>query len=259
VIRALTLTVPGIAALVLASPAHAALPPQGPPVQADQPPPANTIVGPPAPSSNPVFAFASRTYRTMTATSYSHHYSENTSTGVYDFDCVGAVDWFLANAAPKAKAAMSRAEHVRPRHVPTPTKMYDYLSSSASRQHFTRIRHASNIQPGDVFILEGGVNHDNNPFAGHAMIAASGPLLLSDGTWAVTVYDSTGDPHGADDSRRWDTRTQPSQANPNTLHSGLGFGTIQIHTTASGAPTRMSWSVGVGEEPHPFLVSRPKA
>ena len=73
----------------------------------------------------------------------------------------------------------------------------------------------------------------------------------------MTVYDSTGDPHGADDSRRWDTRTQPSQANPSTLHSGLGFGTIAIHTNASGAPTRMSWSVGVGEEPHPFLVSRP--
>jgi hypothetical protein len=205
-----------------------------------------------------VFAFASRTYRTMTATSYSHHYSENTSTGVYDFDCVGAVDWFLSEAAPQAKVAMSRAEHIRKLHVPTPTRMFDYLSSKASRRYFTRVRRAANIQPGDVFILKGGVNHDDNPFAGHAMVAASGPLLLSDGTWAVTVYDSTGDPHGADDSRRWDTRTQPSQANPSTLHSGLGFGTIAIHTTASGAPARMSWSVGVGEEPHPFLVSRPK-
>jgi hypothetical protein len=246
------------ATLVLAAPALAALPPQGPPVQADQPAPATTIVGAPAPSSNPVFALASRTYRTMTSTSYSHAYTESTSTGVYDFDCVGAVDWFLSQAAPAAKTAMAKAEKIRTGYVPTPAKMYAYLSSKRSKKNFTRVRQVSNIQPGDVFILDGGTAHDGNPFVGHAMIAASGPLLLSDGGSAVVVYDSTGDPHGADDSRRWDTRAMASQANPDTLHSGLGFGTIEVHPSSGGAPTRMSWSVGVAEEPHPFLASRPK-
>jgi hypothetical protein len=236
-----------LALLAVAAPAGA---------QAPTPPAGVTV--PDGPSSSPVFQLVAQTWQTMTFTEYTHkHYVENTSTGVYDFDCVGAVNWFLSQAAPQAQQAMYQSIGVRPKHVPRPTQMYDYLSSSQSSGSFTQVTTPSAISPGDVLILAGGDTGDGNPYPGHAMIAASNPVKLKKkGSYSVMVYDSTGTPHGKQDSRRWDPRTQPSVPNPSVLHSGLGFGTIAVHAVAGGGMT-MSWSVGVKPEPHAFLVSSP--
>jgi hypothetical protein len=194
----------------------------------------------------------------MTFTEYTHkHYVENTQTGVYDFDCVGAVNWFLSQAASDAQQAMYQSIGVRPKRVPTPSQMYNYLSSAASNGSFTQVTSPGAITPGDVLILSGGDSGDGNAYPGHAMIAAANPVRLKSGSYSLKVYDSTGQPHGKQDSRHWDPRTNPSIPNPSVLHSGLGFGKIAVHPAQSGGGMTMSWSVGAKPEAHPFLASTP--
>jgi hypothetical protein len=86
------------------------------------------------------------------------------------------------------------------------------------------------------------------------MIAASAPFLLSDGSYALNVFDSTGAPlHGPGDSRHWDPRTMARSAGPG---SGLGMGTVQLWVTKSGAPEAISWWVGAKPVPTPVVIAR---
>ena len=195
----------------------------------------------------------------MTSTIYSHKYSENKQTGVYQFDCVGSVDYFLKLGAPQGLAAIRSQLKIRNGYVPSPPLFYKYIQSNQSPL-WKQITNYANIRPGDVVIMNDIISPDDGT-PGHAMIAASWPLLLNNGTYALTVYDSTGTPHGKADSRRWDSRTTPlppkSQSGAPTsqqsvaktkIGSGLGQGTIQLWpksaSTLSPKSEQMSWTVG---------------
>ena len=49
----------------------------------------------------------------------------------------------------------------------------------------------SNLRPGDYFIFPA---NPNDKFVGHAVIAAGPPVAMSDGSYALSVFDSTGVP-----------------------------------------------------------------
>ena len=195
----------------------------------------------------------------MTSTVYSHTYSENAKTGVYKFDCVGSVDYFLKLGSRNAWSAMHSQLKIRPGYVPKPPRLLNYITNTHS-QYWQDIKSPAAIRPGDIIAMDAITNPDDST-PGHAMIAASWPLLLSNGTYALTVYDSTGSPHGAEDSRRWDHRTTPlsskttsgastsnTSADTGPVGSGLGFGTIQIWPASASKLTppreQMSWTVG---------------
>jgi hypothetical protein len=167
------------------------------------------------------------------------------------------VFFFLGEADPAAQQAAKEAAHFTPgQETPTVPEMFDFMASGAAAPYFTQVDRVADIQPGDIFLRREGGSADG--IDGHAMIATSGPRPLADGNVAVTVFDSTGEPHGSDDSRHWDERTHESQGStlPHPLHSGLGFGTIEIKPDSTGAPSQMAWSVGGAFSPSPFSVSR---
>jgi hypothetical protein len=193
----------------------------------------------------------------MTSTMYTHHDVEYAKAGTYDFDCVGLADYFLGLGAPRALAALRHAEHIPAGYVPSPDHFADYLSSlphngTSLWRPITRVRQ---IMPGDLIIMNTITNSDDPAFVGHAMIAASPPLLLANGSYALNVFDSTGSPHGSDDTRLWDPRAVPDRVGA-PGGSGLGMGTIQLWVTASGKPWRISWSIGQSREATPIEIAR---
>lgn len=94
------------------------------------PPPSANIVGPPSASSaSPVLAQVIKAWTTMKSTLYSHRYSQrDSSTGIYQFDCVGATNLFLTLGAQHANGAMRKALHIRPGFAPKPAQEASYLA-----------------------------------------------------------------------------------------------------------------------------------
>lgn len=200
------------------------------------PAPAPSVVGPMAdPSVSPQLAQADKTFTTMKQTEYSHHDVENVATGYYAWDCVGFTDWNLNQASPATWTAMHDSLHIRPHYVPSPQAWYDYFESPASAGTWQSVTNISALQPGDYLLFS------PNPatrFVGHSAIAAGPPLLLSDGSYALRVFDSTGTAHGPQDSRLTDPRA--------INHSGLGNGTMRLFVDSSGNVTSAAWSVDAG-------------
>jgi hypothetical protein len=210
----------------------------------------------PAPRSR-VYAVLSYALETMTATKYQHHNVERPGDGVYCFDCVGMANWALSLAAPRALAALRAAEHTRPHYVPSPDHFAEYLLAlppSGSAVWFP-IREVDDIEPGDLIVMKKHARPDCTTFAGHAMFAAATPTPRSDGSCALDVFDSTGSPHGPDDSRRHDRRAIPKRPDAGS-GSGLGRGTIQVWPDDAGAPHRISWRVGRPPVPTPIVIAR---
>jgi hypothetical protein len=213
-------------------------------------PPSPHVVGPPSASSaSPVVAQVIKAWTTMKSTLYTHKYSQNDGkTGIYNFDCVGATNYFLGLGAPNANNAMRKALNIRRGFAPKPAQEASYLAGlpAAGNGLWKPARSIAQIKAGDliavppVSTLEPGVDPKE---PGHSMMVAGPPVALSDGSYALLVWDSTGVPaHGPSDTRNWDPLNQPLAGT--TRASGLGQGTIQITATASGAPDRMHWSVG---------------
>ena len=208
------------------------------------PDPSPSVVGPIAPpTTSRSLREVQKVFLTMKKTVYSHKYVENTQTGYYAWDCVGMTDWILHRAAPKAWTAMHTALKTRPGFVPTPTKWAGYLQGSQGRvsKNWKVTTKISKLRPGDYLIFP---QNTADKFVGHAVIAAGPPVQMSDGSYALSVYDSTGSAHGPFDTRYVDKRTA-KQAN-RTNGSGLGNGTIRIMVDSSGTMTGAKWSINAG-------------
>jgi hypothetical protein len=205
------------------------------------------LVGPPATAAgSPVLAAVIHAWTTMTSTIYSHHDVVNTAAGTYQFDCVGATNYFLAEGAPAANLAMRTALGIKADYVPRPAAMASYFAQlpSQGNGHWTPVRQLQGIGPGDIIAVPPAPGTTE---AGHALIVAGNPITLANGDVAVLVYDSTATPHGPSDTRNWDPRNKelaPTTARPEGRPSGLGQGTVMIAPTSTGAPGQLHWSVG---------------
>jgi hypothetical protein len=226
------------------------------------PEPSPSVVGPPAPASaSPVLAATIHAWTTMTWTIYSHTDREDAAAGTYQFDCVGATDYFLSLGAPAANDAMRASLHIGARYVPRPQAVADYFAAlpTGGNGRWVPARIMAEVRPGDIIAVPPRAGTDES---GHALIVAGPPLLLANGDYALLVYDSTATPHGPSDTRTWDPRNRPLPANathPNGRPSGLGHGTIMIAPTASGAPGTMYWSVDGPEYGGQIEIAAPRA
>jgi hypothetical protein len=211
--------------------------PTGPPPQVA----AQAPIGPAGAST--VAAGAYGVWETMTSTKYQHHDVESVPAGTYYFDCVGWTTFLLEHAATTAAASLRQQTRVTdPHRVPSPTRYAQFMSGLAAHPTagWQAIANVADIRAGDLLAW---YPESNNPDeAGHAVVAAGPVQRQSDGTYALVVIDSTGTPHGPDDTRRTDRRDLPlADGRP----SGLGVGTIGlVADPATGAPTSVLWSLG---------------
>ena len=223
--------------------------------------PRPTVVGVQSPTTTTkLLSAVSTTWLTMVWTLYSHHNLENAQIGHYQFDCVGATNYFLSIADPNANNALRASEHIRAHYVPSPKRLAAYLSSlpTTGTPLWKPVKLASEIGPGEIIAVPPAPG-SHEP--GHAMMTAGPAEPLTNGDYAVLVFDSTAFPgHGPLDSRRWDTRDQPLPNVPNkprNRKSGLGYGTVEITTSKSGAPANVLWSVGGTEYGGHIQIAQP--
>jgi hypothetical protein len=226
-------------------------------VPTNAPVPSRQIVGPAAsPISSPVLAAVSDQFTTMVATRYQHHDVENAQGGTYFYDCVGMVTYTLRLATPSAIEALESDLGIRKGFVPNPAHYLQWFTAlpAEPNQSWSPVTRVEDLLPGDVLAWTIEANNPHPVPAGHALVAAGPPLPLSDGSYALLVYDSTGTPHGPFDTRRTDPR---NELGPNGLPSGLGRGTIQLFVDpVTGAPVAEAWTVGTAQTAQVIGIAR---
>ena len=208
------------------------------------PAPSASIVATASPTdSSPLLSVVAQQFQTMTATRYDHHFHEDPAAGIYYYDCVGMTTYSMRLAAPKALQVLLDSLKIRTGFVPTPSRYAKWFLGleQISNPFWQAVTRVVDLQPGDVLAWNVDIENPNPPSPGHSVIAAGPPLPLSDGSWALLVYDSTATPHGRFDTRLTDDR---NQIGPNGRPSGLGRGTLQLFADAEGRPNAIGWSVG---------------
>ena len=225
--------------------------------------PGRAVIGVQSPETvAPLLSAVATTWHSMTWTLYSHHDRENAVTGRYQFDCVGATNYFLSLATPQANDALRTTEHIGAHYVPTPLRLADYLASlpAGGTSLWRPVTQASAIGPGEIIAVPPAPGSSE---PGHSMMTAGPAVPLTNGNFAVLVFDSTAAPgHGPGDSRRWDTRDQRLPNGPGKSagqRSGLGYGTVEVTVSPSGAPQNILWYVGGYEYGGQIQIAQPLA
>jgi len=232
------------AALAVAAPALAA-------------PRASRPVGIAAPDATsavgPLLGEAVREYTTMTATRYQHRNVENAEAGTYFYDCVGFVTYALSQAAPVADATIRHDYAIRADRVPAPgvyVRLFAALDGSqAGWEPVTRV---ADLQPGDVVawsydnaVSSNEPGHDHSA-RGHAFVVAGLAQPSGSDSYLVQVWDSTGTPHGPNDTRRTNPKNLPDAGGK---PSGLGSGTVRLDAGPDGSLTTVHWTPTSGPVP----------
>lgn len=204
-----------------------------------------------AASAGPLLAQAQQVFQTMKQTQYSHKYTINPAKGIYYWDCVGFTNWALKQATPNAWAAFHSQMNVPTNDSGLVALWAKFLTGTPGPAWSVGTPVASlkggelMIVPGEI-VLNGQVQYGSATggvsYPGHAVVIGGPPLKLSDGSYAVFVYDSTAIPgHGQYDSRYTDSRALPL-AGTTAKYSGTGYGTMRLTVNAAGAPTAVYWS-----------------
>lgn len=246
----------GLLSAALIAPAALAAPsgviPSPPPASPAGSVPSVTIQAPVAPgSAGPLLAEAQSVYQSMTQTQYTHKYTINPAKGIYFWDCVGFTNWALKQATPNAYAAFHTQMKV-PNNASGHVALWAQFLKGNPGPAWSAVSTVAGLTGGELMIIPGEILLNGQvqygsvkggvSYPGHAVIIAGPALKLSDGSYAVFVYDSTAIPgHGQYDSRYTDARALPLAGTSNKF-SGTGYGTMRLTVNASGAPTAVYWS-----------------
>lgn len=154
-------------------------------------------------------------------------------------DCSG-----LINAVLKRAYGLEEAELERwmGRNRPLAAT---YASVIADGRGFVVVTRAPDLLAGDIIAID---YEEGNKNTGHTMIVASAafemaadsvPMVQGTRQWAVPIIDSTGSPHGKDDTRL--VRGADGKTEPVT---GLGMGTLRVYTDSAGVIVGHTWGPG---------------
>lgn len=234
-----------------ASSAAQTTPPEPPGASPSGTKPSWSVQAPQAPAAaGLLLAQGIETYQTLAQTQYNHRYTISPSTGTYFWDCIGFVNWALEQATPNAWSAFHTAMNVPTNNSGRVGLWATFLTGNPGPS-WSVVPAVNQLTGGEVMIVPGevvvggrviyGSADENGGYPGHAVIIAGPPLPLSDGSYAVFVYDSTALPgHGKWDSRNFDARALDEPGT--TRASGTGYGTMRLTVSATGAPTAVYWS-----------------
>ena len=203
-----------------------------------------------AATAGPLLAEAQQIYQTLVQTQYSHQYRIRPKQGIYIWDCIGFASWAMRQATPNAWQAFHQATGVRTGAAGHVGTWATFLSGTPGPS-WQILPTVAQLRGGDLMVIPGevviggkvqyGSAEGAVQYSGHVVIIAGPPLPLSDGSYAVFVYDSTALPgHGAYDSRYTDPRALALAGT--TRASGTGYGTMRLTVDSAGAPTGVYWS-----------------
>jgi len=179
---------------------------------------------------------------TLRETHYSHKTFIDFINGVYDTDCSGFIGYLLNQIAPEHLALIPK-EPTQPR--PRAFKYYEYFhqlqQEGTVAQGWKAINRLMDTQPGDIiaWALEPITKHADT---GHVMLVAAKPVLNSNGTVSLTIYDASAIRHN-DDTRSSST-------------TGVGRGTILFRVDAHGAPVAFQFNTRAKFHQLPIAIGR---
>jgi hypothetical protein len=204
----------------------------------DAPPvvaPVGTMTGP---GSARLYTEAHRILTAAKRSTYEHVTYVDESSGTFDFDCSGFVDYALARAVPEAFTALTAATVKRPLAESYVTFFGKLPSSSKA---WAAVSRASDLAAGDIVAwLE--PKDVMSTDTGHVMVV-SGAVTTRTGEVDVPIIDSSEMGHGADDARTVSKAT------------GIGAGTMVLLVDSHGAPTGYRWSMETASKTHLTTVA----
>jgi hypothetical protein len=177
-------------------------------------------------------------------TKYQHKAYIDEATGTYYVDCSDYASYVLGRVA-KHHLDMIPRESWWP--VPRAYKYYDYFQSLPSASGgWRKIEQVMQVRRGDIIAWKspGPVQKDHD--TGHVFVVAETPSAVDLQTFAVRAYDSSNLKH-YDDSR--------VQEN-NTMHDGVGIGTIHFQIDANGRPKAFQFGPGDHFHEYPIAIGR---
>jgi hypothetical protein len=197
-------------------------------------------------ATGPLVTEGNREYTTMVATRYQHHNQESEVDHTYFYDCVGFVAYAMSRGAPTASTTSRDTLKTKKGYVPSPASyvgLFDKINTGASLAGWAPITSVATLQPGDVVAWYYDASATSKPgsASGHAVIIGAPPTKTGPDAYSVLVYDSTGTPHGPQDTRLTNPANQKNAAGK---PSGLGQGTIGFLVTPNGAISSVQWSAG---------------
>jgi hypothetical protein len=154
---------------------------------------------------------------------------------------------------PEARSTIMTSFSIRPGFVPSPARYVQLFNElDGSQSGWTPVRRVADLRPGDVVAWT--YHHPTNS-NGHAFVVAAAPTRDGAGSWLMSVWDSTGTPHGPNDTRRSNPKNLPGA---NGKPSGLGRGTVRLDTNTDGTLTNVHWSASSGTvAPARYGIGRP--
>lgn len=173
---------------------------------------------------------AERQLSLMRTSIYQHRTDVDESSGRFNYDCSGFLDYSLQKISPEAYAELPISKPSSKR--PLAEDFHTLFSQSAKQSnHWQRIRKVSNVRAGDIVVWLRPIDNDSNN-TGHVMVVKSQPTInpQQQDEVLIPVIDSTTSPHDRD-SR------SPDQ-------TGLGTGTIGIIINRKGEPLAYHWRGG---------------
>lgn len=176
---------------------------------------------------------AARELAAMKESTYSHTTNVVESTGTFDYDCSGFIDYALTRVLPAQLASLASAQGVSRPLAKHYEAFFASIPATGSKGGWTRVSHAIDLVPGDVvaWLKPADVVSTNT---GHVLMVRGAVKVnpARPDEVLVPIYDSTSSPHGSTDSRA------PSG-------EGLGTGTIGVLIDAKGAPVGYRWTGGI--------------
>lgn len=173
---------------------------------------------------------AEQTLSSMKSSQYQHVTYVDESSGVYDFDCSGFVDYVLQRTFPDALAAISY--HPNRLNRPSHQDFYRFfarLGTDDSATGWIRVNRVHDLRPGDI-IAWLKPNRTSYSGIGHVMIVRSIESAESNEV-NVQIIDSTRSPHA------FDSRVNGT--------NGLGMGTLSIVLNSVGDAVGFRWRDGL--------------
>ena len=169
---------------------------------------------------------------TMKESRYQHTTHVNETSGIYDFDCSGFIDYVLQQTSPTSLAIIKYL----PNRLNRP-RAQDYyyhfakLGSGDDEDGWYGILRPLDLVPGDLIAWLRSPSSDSDD-TGHVMMVRSNPIADPNqpNEILVPIIDSTRSPHALD-----------SRLNGVT---GMGTGTISIVMNATGGAVGFRWRDG---------------
>jgi hypothetical protein len=158
---------------------------------------------------------------------YQHKTHIDKAAGVFDVDCSGFVDHLLKQVAPQQYDRLPiEPGHTRPRAE----VYYQFFVELAQtpKPGWKAVSRFAELQRGDLIAWKKETAAQETGDTGHVMVVGGAPSRLGNGSYRLTVYDSTKSPHDHD------TRAPGAD--------GIGRGDLFFYVNAQDAPIAFQFS-----------------